>query len=707
MRAALQWAGRRLANRPDSEHGQAIVRLVIASILLVYLWALHLYSGEVEAGPMIRVMLLEALVALGITTSILAHPAVSHPRRWLGMVTDYATLATLMALSPVALAPLYILMMWVTVGNGLRYGMRYLFAASLLSASAFLAVVLASPYWRGQPYLAAGLWLGLIIIPGYMSSLMKTLHRAIEDARRANQAKSRFLANMSHEFRTPLNGIIGMADLLASTRLTAEQRESADVIRTSARSLQLLVDDVLDISKIEAGKFRRKDEDFSLGELLGSIQAMLQPSVQSRQLVLEFRVAGDAPDLLHGDSNHLRQVLVNLLSNAIKFTERGQVLLEVSVLSTSVGRVELRFSVRDTGIGIPAEALAGIFDAFEQVETGLGRRHGGTGLGTTIAKSLTEQMGGSIGVESEVGKGSHFRADIPFGIGRQTSPAPVAGNIIAFDDPFVRHRARVRPLRILVADDQSANLMVMRRLLEKAGHRPQLVEDGEQVLDAIESQGFDLVIIDLHMPGASGLDVIKQARFMEAGRKPTPFIVLTADATAEARTACERAGAQAVMTKPVAVGLLLEQIATIAEGVPAVREALAARPPGSSAGSRVISQHILDELREMGLGDEFVRRFIAECAVDARKCVTDLDTAGAAGQWDAFRDACHGLKGAASNMGAERLADAASEGMRASSERLAREHAGMARVLRQQLEQAIAALRERGDLAQGAETDGQ
>ena len=706
MNAALQWIRNRLADRPDSEHGQAIVRLVIAGLLLAYLWALHRFGDQVEARIMVLVMLLEVLAALGIVASILLRPGVSHPRRWVGMISDYATLAILMSLSAAALSPLYILIMWVTIGNGLRYGTRYLYAASLLSATAFLAVILANPFWRDQPYLSAGLWLGLFAIPGYLSSLLDHLHRATAEARRANEAKSRFLANMSHEFRTPLNGIVGMSDLLASTPLSAEQRDSAHVIQTSARALQLLVDDVLDISKIEAGKFRRSDEDFSLAELVKSIEVMLRPSVRTRQLELETSISEGAPRLLHGDSTHLRQVLVNLLSNAVKFTGvGGRVSLDVSVLRSTADTATLRFSVRDTGIGIAAEALPQIFDAFEQVETGLGRRHGGTGLGTTIAKSLTEHMGGTIGVESEPGRGSHFWVDIPLGIVERAEPSPT--NIIDFDDPFVRHRARVRPLRILVADDQPANLMVMRRLLEKAGHRPQLVDDGEEVLDAIESQAFDLVVIDLHMPGASGLEVIKQARFMEAGRKRTPFIVLTADATSGAREECERAGAQAVMTKPVAAGRLLDMIAGIAEGsTPGAAAEARPGPAGRGVGMSIISQHILDELREMGLGEEFVQRFLAECARDARKCVADLDAAGAAMQWDAYRDACHGLKGAASNMGAERLADSASEGMRMATGRLVTEHAGMTRVLRQQLEQAVAALRERGDLAQGAETDG-
>jgi two-component system sensor histidine kinase RpfC len=321
---------------------------------------------------------------------------------------------------------------------------------------------------------------------------------------------------------------------------------------------------------------------------------------------------------------------------------------------------------------------------------------------------LTESMGGQIGVESQPGAGSHFWLDVPFkSAAYQPEIASDESNVIAFDDPFVRHRARVRPLRILVADDQSANLMVMRRLLEKAGHRPHMVDDGDDVLTVIESQSFDAVIIDLHMPGASGLEVLKQTRFMEAGRKRTPFIVLTADATKDAQLECERAGAFAFMTKPVSVQKLLEKLAEVAEGVTgagqaAVEKQAAERPLSNS----VISQHILEELREMGLGEDFVQRFLTECARDSRKCVADLDVSGSAGQWETFRDACHALKGAAGNMGAVRLAATASEGMGMHSDQLAREWVGIVRSLRQQLEQAIAALRERGDLViDGAESD--
>ena len=552
MSPALANLRARYANRPDSEHGQAFVRMAILTVVLIYLCGVGTVAGfhDPDLRTVLLFVLIEFLIGTGILVGIARQPGVSRIRRVVGMVADYTMMGAAMHLMGAHLAPVYVVYLWVTIGNGLRFGPRFLLGAVGLASLSYLFVITTTPYWLENQALAWGLLAGLVAIPAYLTSLLRALTRATEEARRANEAKSRFLANMSHEFRTPLNGIVGMSELLATTKLNSEQRECSDVLQASARTLLALVEDVLDISAIEAGKLKRIDADFRLNDTLRGIQLMLQPTAQKKGLVFQIDVAKEVPDFLHGDGNHLRQVLVNLVSNAVKFTEQGRVLVSVSrVGPVWESRALLRFSVRDTGIGIPESAQPRIFQAFEQADNGHGRRFGGTGLGTTIAKALTELLGGTIGFESREGEGSHFWVELPFEMAAQAEAAAQTRkgpelayggeNVIAFDDPFIRHRARVRPLRLLVADDQPANLTVLCRLLEKAGHHADTVDSGEDVLSALEDGRFDGVIIDLHMPGVSGLDVLKQVRVMEAGAQQlTPFIVLSADATAATVRAC-------------------------------------------------------------------------------------------------------------------------------------------------------------------------
>ncbi|MEZ5462412.1 ATP-binding protein [Dokdonella sp.] len=703
MRSTLDWLRSRFENRPDSEHGQAFVRLAIVGVWLIYL--LGAASAHGLSGPTLPVAMLILLVETCVGTAIIVHigfyPGVSHVRRWIGMILDYSAMGAMMTLGP-QLAPLYVIYLWVTIGNGLRYGPRFLFAAVCLAVASFLYVILSTPYWQENGPLAWGLLGGLILIPGYLTSLLRALTRATAEARRANEAKSVFVANMSHEFRTPLNGIAGMTELLATTRLSKEQLEFVEVMQASARSLLTLIEDVLDISKIESGKLKQTVSDFHLADLLRSVQLISQPAALNKGLGFEIRVADDVPDNLSGDVDHLRQILINLVSNAVKFTENGQVSVEVGLNGVpSQGRIPLRFSIRDSGIGIPVEAQSRIFGAFEQAERGHSRKFGGTGLGTTIAKSLTELLGGKIGFESSPGQGSHFWVDLTLSAGANVARASLSEvgsggeNVIAFSDPFVRHRARVRSLRILVADDQQANLTVLTRMLEKAGHRVVEASSGDEVLDAIEVDQFDLAIIDLHMPGLSGIDTIKQARVMQTSGDRTPFVILSADATAETMRDAERAGARGFLTKPVSIAKLLDTLAEVSVGTSSTM-LNSTGMPDSGSDDTVISKKVLEELEDLQLGDQFLQVFVDECVRDSVRCIAEVEKLANAEKWDLFRDQCHALKGVAENMGAVLLAKAASDSMRLGNWELARDWRLSVEDLTIQLDRVRSALKTSG-----------
>ncbi len=713
MKTAMAWLGRRLSGRPDSEHGQALIRLALLFVVLVFLLWTDRSGARPPAYEQVMAMVITGFcIGSGIVGWILARPGTSHPRRVVGMLSDYGLMGAAMTVMGGPIGWVYVLILWVTVGNGLRFGTRYLYAAMSMAALSFGGVLLLTPYWHANLSLGVGLLIGLVAIPLYLSGLLRALTQATDVAMRASEAKSRFLANMSHEFRTPLNGLAGVSELLATTRLDPEQREYLATIRASTASLLSLVEDVLDISAIEAGKFRVAEHPFSLREVVRGVDLILQPGARAKRLAYASSVADDVPDRLRGDPAHLSQVLTNLVGNAVKFTHHGSVQIDVRCIEAAPGNVRLKFTVSDTGIGIPESARARLFEAFEQVDTTLARGFGGTGLGTSIAKRLTEAMGGTIGFDSTEHRGSRFWVELPFALGDvedagAATPAPTAAagtaagphpvNVIAFSDPFMRHRLRVRSMRILIADDHAANRMVLERLLQKAGHSVTSVDGAEAVLEVMASEDHDAVVVDLHMPGMSGLDMLREMRTMQAGAPRTPVIVLSADVTPAAIADCRKAGAHAFLAKPVVASKLLDllsDLSTPGARPPADTEPLFAAP--ASVRDDVLDTEVLDELATLGLGDDFVTRFLGQCLDDAVACLQGIEDTGTAVQWAAMRDQAHALKGVASNMGLMQLAATSGEIMRVAEWQLRRDWRQRLQTLHKQLARGRAALDARG-----------
>ncbi|KTF37457.1 ATP-binding protein [Xanthomonas translucens] len=678
MTSAIAWLRHRLANRTDSEHGQALVRIAMVALILVYelIFARTWGIPTRQQAYVIGLTLISQAVALVVLTWILLRPQRSDVRRVIGMIADYGLMCMAMSAIGEPMACIYVVVMWVTIGNGLRYGNRYLYVAVAMALVSFSVTLLTSDYWIANRGLGIGLLVGLAAIPLYLSGLLRQLTATTAEARRASEAKSRFLANMSHEFRTPLNGLSGMTEVLATTRLDAEQRECVNTIQASACSLLSLVEEVLDISAIEAGKLRLEKRDFSLRETLEGISLILQPQARAKRLTYHVDVAADVPDGLSGDPGLLRQVLLNLAGNAIKFTEMGRVDIRVRIQKGEQGKPKrLSFGIIDTGIGVPQEMRPRLFEAFEQADVGLSRRYEGTGLGTTIAKGLVEAMDGSIGYQEHPPRGSHFWFELPFvASAAQSTVAAVtagatapaeefdpSGNVIAFSDPFLRHRARVRGMRILVADDHAANRMVLQRMLQKAGHRAICVDGAEAVLDALAESEFDAVIVDLHMPGMSGLDMLKHLRVMQAGGPRTPVVVLSADVTPESIQRCEQAGAHTFLAKPLVANRLLDTLTDIAtDGKLRGANETSARPLAASIEG-VLDPSVLDELAGLGMGEGFEREFISQCLNDAEGCLGGMQVAGDDEHWERLREHAHAIKGVASNLGLVKLASLGGE----------------------------------------------
>lgn len=673
MRAVFAGLRQRLSQRPDSEHGQAFVRIVMIALILCYvLLSSPRWGLPAEQLQLVVVLILIAQgLSLVLMGWLLWRPARSDLRRIIGMVDDYALMAIAMSAIGEPMAPIYVVVMWVTVGNGMRYGNRYLWLAVAMATLSFGVTLTLCDYWQRNLGLGVGLLVGLAAIPLYFASLLKQLTEAMAEARRASDAKSRFLANMSHEFRTPLNGLSGMTELLATTRLDDEQRECVSTIQASASSLLALVEEVLDISAIEAGKLRIDARDFSLAELIQSIGLILQPQARAKQLDYRVFVETGVPDGLHGDAGHLRQILLNLAGNAVKFTDSGSVEIRVSMRAgTDERALWIRFDVLDTGIGVAPSLRPRLFEPFEQADVSLARRYEGTGLGTAIAKGLTQTLGGEIGYQENPGGGSRFWVEVPLALaqpeGAASTPASLESpdaivdatpNVISFSDPFRRHRARVPSLQVLVADDHEANRMVLQRLLQKAGHRAQCVNGAEAVLDLLAECEFDVVIVDLHMPGMSGLDMLKQLRVMQAGGGPrTPVVILSADVTPDAIQRCTQAGAHTFMAKPVVAAKLLETLAIIAgEGdarSPATRTVIEA----PVIGDDVLNPDVLDELAALGLGEGFEREFVRQCMTDLVTCSDAVGQASERGDWERMREQAHAVKGVAGNLGLTRVA---------------------------------------------------
>jgi len=532
------------ADREDSEHDQAFVRLIVGAAGASYLACVVLTGGVSSIARIVTLTWIGLffLIAAAIIVWIWIDPAPNPKRRILGIVLDNSGATGALFINGELAAPLFVVYLWVTFGNGFRFGRRYLFLSMTLGVCGFCSVLLLSNEWTAAPSVSIGLLAGLVMLPMYVASLLKNLEIALDKAEVANRAKSNFLATMSHEIRTPLNGLIGVLDLLDMTRLNSTQQHYVDLMKSSSEWLMNVISDGLDFTKIEANELIIEPVVTEIRTVITDITAIFDQVVSARGLSFETVVAENVPRYLVCDGIRLTQVVNNLLDNAVKFTQGGHVRLEASAEKLHGDRVRLLFRIEDTGVGITEDDLDSVFLPFKQTADSEKVDRRGTGLGLAIASRLVGLMGGTIRVESERGVGTIFSFHIEAQIAPQTEVnrrERPTGNILW----------RRRP-HILLVEDNPTNLEVATAYLEHLECRVTPATDGLEAVEWATSDDFDLILMDCQMPRMDGYDATRKIRSVESEGARVTIVALTAHATNKDRDECLAAGMDDYMGKP-------------------------------------------------------------------------------------------------------------------------------------------------------------
>ena len=503
--------------------------------------------------------------------------------------------------------------------------------------------------------ISAVLSLGIVGTTLMLWRYQLALARSRDAAEAGTRARTEFLAMMSHEIRTPMNGVVGMSEVLMESGLNPQQLGFARTLRDSATHLLHLINDVLDFSKLEAGRVECERLGFDVHALIASSVDILAPTAAEKSLELKVDIAPDVPRRVVGDPGRLRQVLFNLVGNGVKFTEEGSVTVSVGIAPTRMvpGHVRLAFAVRDTGIGIPKHGIPLLFKEFSQLDPSIARRFGGTGLGLAISRRLVSLMGGTLGVESEAGKGStfHFTLDCRVDLS-------VPDEAIVEEDATSRPRTDKRELRILLVEDNNTNRQVFLALIDRLGYRADVAVNGAEAVDACAQRLYDVVFMDVMMPGMDGLAATRAIRKLPAPFCSVRIIALTANAHATDRKACLDAGMNDFLSKPVTRAALAGRLDRVTAGRQGRGPALDGPAIAMAAEPPLFDRAVFNELRD-AIGDDGIEAVLQAFVNEMPVRLAAMRRGAKAGRGDAVRIEAHTVKSAAASIGFLRLSELA------------------------------------------------